>query len=36
MFVTDVNDVKIYNLSAGRSLPNVSLFTFSQYKAHKY
>lgn len=24
MFVTDVNDVKIYNLSAGKSLPNVS------------
>lgn len=24
MFVTDVNDVKIYNLSAGKSLPEVS------------
>lgn len=24
MFMTDVNDVKIYNLSAGKSLPNVN------------
>lgn len=24
MFMTDVNDVKIYNLSAGKSLPEVS------------
>lgn len=24
MFVTDVNDVKIYNLSAGKSLPEVN------------
>lgn len=24
MFMTDVNDVKIYNLSAGKSLPDVS------------
>lgn len=28
MFVTDVNDVKIYNLSAGKSLPNVSTARF--------
>lgn len=26
MFMTDVNDVKIYNLSAGKSLPEVSVF----------
>lgn len=26
MFMTDVNDVKIYNLSAGKSLPEVSIF----------
>lgn len=25
MFMTDVNDVKIYNLSAGKSLPEVSI-----------
>lgn len=25
MFMTDVNDVKIYNLSAGKSLPDVSV-----------
>lgn len=24
MFVSDVNDVKIFNLSAGKSLPDVS------------
>lgn len=24
MFLSDVNDVKIYNLSAGKSLPDVS------------
>lgn len=24
MFVSDINDVKIYNLSAGKSLPEVS------------
>lgn len=30
MFVSDVNDVKIYNLSAGKSLPNV--LTQFQYK----
>lgn len=26
--MTDVNDVKIYNLSAGKSLPDVSFFIF--------
>lgn len=25
MFMTDVNDVKIYNLSAGKSLPDVGV-----------
>lgn len=28
MFVTDINDVKIYNLSAGKSLPDVSIYIF--------
>lgn len=28
MFMTDVNDVKIYNLSAGKSLPDVSHIIF--------
>lgn len=26
MFMSDVNDIKIYNLSAGKSLPEVSFF----------
>lgn len=28
MFMTDVNEVKIYNLSAGKSLPEVSTNKF--------
>lgn len=30
MFVNEVNDVKIYNLSAGKSVPEVSIL-FSIY-----
>lgn len=30
MFMTDVNDVKIYNLSAGKSLPDVSVLVACQ------
>ena len=32
MFVSDVNDVKIYNLSAGKSLPDVSSKKFNNLK----
>lgn len=31
MFMTDVNDVKIYNLSAGKSLPDVSVTLRCQF-----
>lgn len=30
MFVNEVNEVKIYNLSAGKSVPDVSLL-FNEY-----
>lgn len=30
MFLSDVNDVKIYNLSAGKSLPDVSKLKYRQ------
>lgn len=32
MFVNEVNEVKIYNLSAGKSLPDVSFCVSSNFK----
>lgn len=34
MFVSDVNDVKIFNLSAGKSLPDVSLTISLKFISH--
>lgn len=31
MFMTDVNDVKIYNLSAGKSLPEVCITIYYEF-----